>query len=143
MLSIHQKNVLEVINVNKTCCIYKCRWYFSLKVYIIGYAITVVPIFPTLPPSIYPPNSLRQPHTIVNVSGSCICVLWLLYFLCCNLPPHDYSVTTNVYFLIPSVFPAIPLTPVPCGNHQNILCVYDSVSVLFVCLFCLLDSTFW
>ena len=45
--------------------------------------------------------------------------------------------------IIPSPFSPIPPTLLPLGNHQNVLCVYESVSVLlggqgaclFVCLF--------
>ena len=52
---------------------------------------------------------------------------------------HDYSVSTNVYFLIPAPFLHRP-TPLPSGNHQNILRIYDSVSVMLAHLFCFLDS---
>ena len=81
-----------------------------------------------------------NPHTVVHIHGSCICVLWLLSFLCCTLHPHDSSVTTCLYFLIPSPFLIHPSNPFPSDNYQNILCIYNSVSVLLVCLFCFLDS---
>ena len=35
---------------------------------------------------------------------------------------------------------SIPHTPLPSGNHQNALCIHDSVSVLLICLVCFLDS---
>ena len=52
---------------------------------------------------------------------------------------HDCSLTTNLYFLIPStVLPILP-TPLPSGNHQNVFCIYEPVSVLLVhCFFLLL-----
>ena len=60
----------------------------------------------------------------------------MLYFL----PKSDYSVTNNLYFSIPSPFFSHPSNTLPSGNHQNVLCIYDSVSVLLVHLFCFLDS---
>ena len=62
----------------------------------------------------------------------------MLYF-----PPHDYFVTTtNLYILVPSPFSPIPPTTLPSGNDHNVLCIYKSVSVLFVHIPCFLDSTF-
>ena len=49
-----------------------------------------------------------NPYTLVHVHGSCIYVLWLLYFLYCTVHPRDYSLTTNLYFLIPSPFLSPP-----------------------------------
>ena len=77
--------------------------------------LQLFPFFPLCPPPLSPsPNSLRQ-------SPSCcpcpwvmhICVLWTLCSLCCTLHPHDYSVTTNLYFLILAHFLRIPQTPLP------------------------------
>ena len=85
--------------------------FIFMKLYLADYAITVVPIFPSFFPLPSPPNSSGNPHNIVHVHGKYIYILWLLYFLCCTLHPHDYSVTTNWYFLIPSPFSPIPLTP--------------------------------
>ena len=39
-----------------------------------------------------------------------------------------------LYFLISSLFLSNPYS-LPSGNHQNVLCVYKSISVLFVHLF--------
>ena len=78
------------------------------KLYSIVYAITVVPVFPPLPPSTQLWHSLRQS------SHHCPC-LWVLHIcslatlvLMLYLPPHDYSVTTNLYFLIPSHLSPMP-----------------------------------
>ena len=49
---------------------------------------------------------------------------------------HDYSVTSNLYFLIFS--PILP-TLLPSGNCQNILRIYESVSITLVRLFSFLD----
>ena len=94
-----------------------------------------------VPPCPLPPNSPTpsgNPHTIVHARESCMYVLWLLYSLYCTLHPHDYSVTTNLYFPITSPFLPNHLTHLPSGTHQIILCIYDSV--LLLCLFCFLDS---
>ena len=45
----------------------------------------------------------------------------------------------RLYFLIPSLLHPFPHTCLTSGNHQNVLCIHDSVSVL-VCLVCFLDS---
>ena len=37
-------------------------------------------------------------------------------------------------------FSLILLLPFPVGNWQNVLCIYESVSGLLVCLFCFIDS---
>ena len=97
--------------------------------------------FSPLPPSTQsPPTPSSNPYSIVHVHRSCIKVIWLLYTLCCTSPSHDYSVKTNLHFLIPSPFSSIPHNFHRSGNHQNFLCMYDFVSVLLVCLFCFLDS---
>ena len=38
----------------------------------------------------------------------------------------------NLYILIHSPSSPIPQTPLPSGNHQNVLCVYEFVSILLV-----------
>ena len=96
--------------------------------------------FPICSPPPIPPDPLTQSLTIFHAHGSHIYVQWLLYSLYCTLYLHDYSVTTSLYFLIPSPFSPISPTPMPSGHCQNILCIYDSVSVLLVRLFWFLDS---
>ena len=86
------------------------------------------------------PQAVPTPLFIVHVHGSCIKVLWLIHFLCCTLHPRGYSVTTYLYFLIPSRLHSSSHIPLPYGNHQNALHTYDSVSVLLVCLVCFLDT---
>ena len=49
-----------------------------------------------------------NPHTIVHVYGSCTYFLQLPYSPCCTLHPHHYSVTTNLYSLIPLPFRPFP-----------------------------------
>ena len=43
-------------------------------------------------------------------------------------------------FLNPSPFSLSPITPLLTGNHQSVFCIYESVSILFVHLYCCLDS---
>ena len=83
---------------------------------------TVVPVLSPLTPSTQPPNTPSDnPYTIVH--GPCMYVLWLLCSLCFTLHPYDYSVTTNLYFLIPSPFPPSPPTPSPLAvTNQSRLC---------------------
>ena len=68
-----------------------------------------------------------------------------LYSLYCTLHPHDYSMATNLNFLIPSPILPIPLKLLPSGNHQNILCFCSACSfILFffrfnfwwICIYC-------
>ena len=60
-----------------------------------------------------------------------------LFSLCCTLHPCGCSVTTNWYFLIPSLDLFYP-HPFPSGSHQNVLGTYETVPVW---LFGFLDST--
>ena len=76
-----------------------------------------------------PLTPLGNPHTVVHAHGSCVYDLWPRCSLCCTLQPHDYSVTINLYFLIPHPFHPAPRPTLISGNHQNILCIYDSDSV--------------
>ena len=70
-----------------------------IKLHFIVYAITLVPIFPSLlplpkplplplPQAISTPLSLSMGHTYMLFGYSIP--------LCCTLHPHDYSVTTNL-----------------------------------------------
>ena len=117
-----------------------CPHSVFLKIIFIDYAITVVPIFPSLSPLPSNHHSLRQsiPTLLFMSMGHTFKFFWLLRFLYCTLIPHGYSVTTYLYFLIP--LPLHPFSPpLPSGNHQNALHTHDSVSVL-VCLVCFSDS---
>ena len=91
------------------------------------------------PPPLKPPNhSLRQCTTCCPcpwVIHKCFLATLFLMLYFASL----YSVTTNLYFLIPHPFWSVPQY-FPSGNHQNVLCIYDSVTVLLLCLFCSLDS---
>ena len=84
------------------------------------------------------PISLQSPHR-------CSCP-WVIRVISLAAPfpimfftSHGYSVTTYLYFLIPSPLHPFSDTFLPSGNDQTPLCVHDSVSVL-VCLVCFLDS---
>ena len=48
----------------------------------------------------------------------------------------------NYLFVLPNPLTSSPILPypLPSGNHQNHLCIHDSVSVLLVCLVCFLGS---
>ena len=87
--------------------------------------------------------NLRSDH--LNISRAhltpyIVICLWLCT-LCCTLRPCDYFVTIDLYFLIPSLFSPIASSPISSANHQNVLCVYEFVTILSVHLFCPLDST--
>ena len=70
-----------------------------------------------------------------------IVIRLLLFSLYYALHLHDYCVTTSLYFLIPSLLHILP-TLLLSVNPQNVLCIYDFVSVLLVTLFSFLDSIF-
>ena len=57
------------------------------------------------------PHYSGNPHSIVHIHGPCVYILWLLHFLYYTLHPHGYSVTNNLYFLIPSPLHPFPHTP--------------------------------
>ena len=93
------------------------------------------PLYPTLPPT---PSG--NPQTIVHAHGSCMYVIWLLYFLCCTLYPQDYFLTTDLYFLIPSPFHTFLWTPSirQSSKHSLYLWFYFCSA----CLFYSLESIF-
>ena len=101
------------------------------------YTIIVVPIFSSLSPSTQHTPLPQAIPPIVGDHGTCVSVL--IHFLHSTLHPHGYSVTTYWYFILSPVHP-LPHTSVPSGNHQEAVCTHDSVSVLRVCLVCVLDS---
>ena len=98
------------------------------------------PFFLLCLPLLSTPTPSGNPHTIVHVHGSCIQVLWLLHLLFSTVHPHGYSVTTYLYFLIPSPLQPFPHTCLPSGKHQSTLTIHDSVSVLLGCLVYFLES---
>ena len=109
-------------------------FYAIFKIQIIFYYLcNYICPNPPLPPLRPDPSTPSgNPHTIFQVHAWVMhMILWLRYSLCCCLHLHDYSITTNLYSLIPSPFLPIPPTSFSSGNHQNILCIYDYV------LFCL------
>ena len=116
------------------------HWAIPARAYFIVYANTVVPIFPSLCPS------TQTPHPHPQAIPTLLSWSWIMdmcssstLFPVLYLHPHDYFVTTNLCFLIPSTSSPIFPNRLPSGNHQSLLCIYDSVSVLLVCLFCFLD----
>ena len=119
--------------------IFKIFYFF--KSYFIVYAITVFLIFPPLALSTQPaPHSLRQsPYYCPCPWVMYICSMATIFPVLTFTFPWLFC-NTNLYFIIPSHFSPISLTPFLSGNHQNGLCIYDSVSVLLVHLFCFLDS---
>ena len=76
------------------------------------------PDFPPFPPlHPVPPTPSVSPHNIVHVHGSCVYVLRLLYFLYCTLHSQGYSVTTYLFFLIPSPLHPFSPSPLTSGNY--------------------------
>ena len=110
----------------------------SFLKYFIDYTITVVPVFPLCPPPPIPPTPSDSSYTAGHVHGSCMYVLWLLYFLRCTLHRHDHSVTTNLHFWIRSLLLPIPLT----ASHLATIKMPSVSTILF--LFCLFFRfNFW
>ena len=63
--------------------------------------------------------------------------------LACNPGTCPRLGIDNLYFLIPSRFSPSPIIPPPTYcNHHSVLCISESVSVLFVHLFHSLDSAY-
>ena len=124
----------------KWVCFIICKLSLNkVKIFILFYyVITVVPIFLLLLPSTqHHPRSVRQsphrcPRPQVMHMYSLDTLIPMLYFtspwLLCD---YQFVVLNPFTSLIHSP------TPFPSDNHQNVLCIYDCVSVLLVCL---LDS---
>ena len=87
--------------------------------------------FPLCPPPPSPTPTLQAIPTPLSMSMHDAYIFFgYSMSYACTLHPPDYSVTTNLYFLIP--FFAQPPILLPPGNHRNVPCIYDSISVLVV-----------
>ena len=84
-----------------------------------------------LTPSGYPHTHCSYPW-VMHIS-SLATPFSILY----TLHSHGYSVTTYLYFFISSTFHPFPHNPFTSGEHQNAFHIYDSVSLLLVCLVCI------
>ena len=86
-----------------------------------------------------PPTPFGNPHTIVQIHGSGIGSLATPFLILYFTSPWLFC---NYLFILlnPLTFSSIPPSHLPSGNHQNALQIHDSVSVLFICLVCFLDS---
>ena len=77
-----------------------------------------------LPPPLYP---LLPPLSTLPLCYSPYYLLSIRVFPCCS---------------IPSAFSPSPSTSCPSDSCQSVLCIYASVLILFVTLFCSLHSTY-
>ena len=95
----------------------------------------VCPPLPSIPYSLWQSNPLK----FMSMGHACKFFSYSTSYSVLNIPPA-YSVRINLCFLISAPFPPSTPSPLPTGNHPNDLHIYDSVSVLLVCLVCFLDS---
>ena len=80
------------------------------------------------------PVSQLAPYIVITILLTIFSMLYLF--------PCGYFVSTNLCFLVPSVFHLVPQIILRSGNHQFFLCIYESVSIFLVHLFCFLGSTY-
>ena len=112
--------------------------FLIFKNYFIDYVLQLSQFFSPLSPSIYhPPQWCRQsPHHcscswVMGIS-SLATPFPILYFT------SPWLFCKYLFVLLNALTSSlIPPHPLPFGNHQNALCIDDSVSVLLVCLVCL------
>ena len=72
---------------------------------------------------------------------SCYNIINYIFCVCTASPWLIYFIVRSLYLLILFTL-SVPLTPLPFGNSQQFaLCICEFVSVLFLHLFCFLDST--
>lgn len=89
----------------------------------------------------------KQFYSTLNAHNKCcqhsMTLHYLLYFLCCIfiLMTNSYHKCTSLCLSSTSHIPAslsstshTPASPLPLGNHQFLLGVYESISLLFICL---------
>ena len=73
---------------------------------------------------------------LVQGCANLLCIVPILVYVLRKWASDDYSVTTNLYFLIPSPFSPTPQLP----SHVvtvKMLSIYESFSVMLAHLFCL------
>ena len=85
--------------------------FFEIFYFVLLQLLQFFPLSLSSPSPSHPLWAIPQLLFFIRVHGSCVWVLWLLYFLYCTLHPCSYSVTTNFHFLIPSPLHPFPHTP--------------------------------
>ena len=113
------------------CCVF-------LKLYVIFLCCYSCPNFTPFA-SLHPVCPSGNLHTVVHDLGSCMYVLWAAVFPTLYFTSPWLFCDYQFVLLNPFTFSTLPANPFPSGNHQNALCVCNSVSVLHACLFCFLD----
>ena len=105
---------------------------FLFLLYCIDYAVRVGPFFPlSLPPPITSHHLRQSPHHCACPWVMCISSLAAPFPILYFTSPWLFC---NYLYLILSLFTHSPIPPLLSGNHQNLLCMHDSVSELLVCL---------
>ena len=113
--------------------------FFLLNYILLIMLLQLSQFFPCCPPHIAPSTPQAIPTPLFMSMGHAYKFFGYSISYTVLYIPHGYSVSTNLYFLIPSPLHPFPQTPLPFGNHPNILHIRDSVSVLF-CVVRFLDS---
>ena len=120
-------------------CLVSFLFYFSITVYIQNYFVLVAGIQRsgqsyTLHSDLPDISGVHlAPHLVITLLLTILPMLYLAsLWLFCNCR----------FVLNPFTFSLPPTTLLPSGNQQSILCIYESASILFVYLFCSLDSTY-
>ena len=129
-------NSFDIYNVYICCCLsffvffillFNYSWH-SIFVYIsFRCASTVIK-------QLYNLGGDLTDNSSTHLAPYIVITYYWLYSLYCTLHSHDYVVTTNRYFLIPSPFSANPAILCHLAT-MFVLCIYGSVPVLFFIMF--------
>ena len=107
---------------------------FVFLLYFVDYAVTVAPIFPALSSIQHRPLTQAVPTplfmSMVHCMDSLTAPFPILYFISTWL-------FYNYLFVLPNPLTSSPILPypLPSGNHQNHLCIHDSVSLVVFLFF--------
>ena len=107
--------------------------FFKLNYILLFMLLHLSQFFPCLPPLLQTPLP-PLPEAVTTLLSMFMHVLWLLHSLLQYLHPHEFSVTTNLYYLIPSPF--LPILPLHLASIKTL-----SVSMILL-LFCFVYFVF-
>ena len=135
-----------LLNLNrKSVCMYVCIYIYIHFIFLLQLIFNIIlyqfQVYSIVVRQLY--NLQSDPPDISSTHlAPCIVITTLLIiFSMLYFTPLYLFCNYQFVLLNPFAFSPSPTTFLSSSSHQSVLCIYESVSVLFACLFCSLDFT--